>query len=46
MKTDIPHKPTDKLKLILLPPKEYEEITEEKIENFYKNLANILIEEN
>ncbi len=46
MKTYMLHKPTDKLKLILLPPKEHEEITEEKIKNFYKNLANILIEEN
>ena len=44
-KTNIHYKPTDKLELILLPPKEPEEITEEKIKNFYKNLVSILMEE-
>lgn len=41
----LPLKPTTTLKLKLLPPKEPEEITEEKIKNFYKNLVSILMEE-
>ena len=36
-------KPTDKLELILLPPIEPEEVGEEDVKNFYKNLAKILL---
>lgn len=46
MKDVIPLKPTTELKLILLPPEEPEEVSEEDIKYFYKNLANILMNEN
>ena len=39
-------KPTDKLTLILLPPKQQEEVTQEDVKNFYKNLTSILMSEN
>lgn len=43
---DIPIKPTTKLKLVLLPPKEPKIVTQDDIKYFYKKLANILIAEN
>ncbi len=46
MKDVIPLKPTAELKLILLPPEKPEEVSEEDIKYFYKNLANILMSEN
>lgn len=39
-------KPTTKLKLKLLPPDEQEQITQEKIINFYTDLIKILVNEN
>lgn len=36
-------KPTTKLKLVLLPPSEKEEVGKEDIKNFYINLAKILL---
>lgn len=39
-------KPTSDLKLILLPPKHQEEVTQEDVKNFYKNLTSILMSEN
>lgn len=42
----IPLKPTTELELILLPPEESEEVSEEDVKYFYKTLANILISEN
>lgn len=38
-------KPTDKIELILLPPKQKEEVTEDDVKNFYKNLTAILLSE-
>ena len=37
-------KPTDEIELILLPPKESKEISPEDIKFFYKNLLNILLD--
>lgn len=34
------------LRLVLLPPKESKDVTEDDIKYFYKSLANILISEN
>lgn len=34
--------PREKIELILLPPKEKEEVTQEKIAEFYTNLIMIL----
>ncbi|MBQ8460572.1 hypothetical protein IJ541_10805 [bacterium] len=39
-------KPTDKLTLILLSPKQQEKVTQEDVKNFYKNLTSILMSEN
>lgn len=39
-------KPTTKLKLKLLPPIEQEQISQEKIINFYTDLIKILVNEN
>ncbi len=39
-------KPTTKLKLKLLPPIEQEEITQDKIINFYTDLIKIFATEN
>ena len=39
-------KPTDSLKLVLLPPKQQEEVTQEDIKNFYINITTILMSEN
>lgn len=38
-------KPTTDLKLVLIPPEETE-VTPEDVKNFYKNLTNILMNEN
>lgn len=45
MNNVLPLKPTSELKLVLLPPEEPEEVTEEDIKYFYRKLANILIAE-
>lgn len=42
----LPLKPTTKLKLKLLPPVEQEQITQDKIINFYTDLIKILASEN
>lgn len=42
----IPLKPMTDLKLVLLPPEENEEVTQEDVKNFYRNLTNILMSEN
>ena len=39
-------KPTSDLKLILLPPKHQEEVAQEDVKFFYKNLTSILMSEN
>lgn len=44
--SDIKTKSMKELKLILLPPKEPEVVTEDDVKCFYKRLANILISEN
>ena len=36
----------DRLKLVLLPPREDVEVTRNDVKNFYKNLTNIFISEN
>lgn len=38
-------KQSDKLELILLPPKEPEQVTQEDVKYFFKNLINIFLEE-
>ena len=39
-------KPTTKLKLTLLPPKENKSVTNDDVKYFYKKLATILISNN
>lgn len=39
-------KPSDSIKLILLPPEEHEEVTFNDVKNFYVNLTSILMSEN
>lgn len=41
--SDIKTRSMKRLKLILLPPKEQEDVTEDDVKCFYKRLANILI---
>jgi len=46
LKTEYKKNPSLDLKLILLPPKHQEEVTQEDVKNFYKNLTSILMSEN
>ena len=39
------HKPTTKLKLVLLPPKENKTVSNDDVKFFYKKLATILLSE-
>lgn len=42
----VPLKPTTKLKLVLIPPKEPEPVTQEDVKYFYKKLISIFLENN